>query len=109
LCAQERFLLSHHDSFALLFPILVFHLSRRDPLVLLAASNQGDRRRNLLGSSKKGHKNNQAAQSIDQSKFFGGGINQGQAGKLKRIGFLSSFCEAACGPFLLQSHIPVSW
>jgi hypothetical protein len=48
---------------------------------LRAASTQ-DRRRSLLGSSgKKGKKNNQAAQAIDQSKFpFGGGIQQGQAG-----------------------------
>jgi hypothetical protein len=41
--------------------------------------------RSLLGFSgggKKGHKNNQAAQAIDQSKFFGGGINQGQAGEV---------------------------
>jgi hypothetical protein len=42
-----------------------------------AAANQG---RNLLGV-KKGKRNNQAAQATDQSKFFGGGINQGQAGK----------------------------
>jgi hypothetical protein len=50
---------------------------------LRTASSQGNRR-SLLGSSgggKKGHKNNQAAQAIDQSKFpFGGGIQQGQAG-----------------------------
>jgi hypothetical protein len=44
---------------------------------LYAASNQ-DKRRNLL-ASKKGKKNNQAAQAIDQSKFFSGGIQQGQA------------------------------
>jgi hypothetical protein len=50
-------------------------------LLPCAAANQGERR--LLGFSggRKGKKNNQAAQAIDQSKFFGGGINQGQAGK----------------------------
>jgi hypothetical protein len=51
-----------------------FHLFR-------AASNQGNRR-SLLGekrTGKKGKKNNQAAQAIDQSKLFGGGIQQGQA------------------------------
>jgi hypothetical protein len=49
-----------------------------DPTLLHAASNQDGKRRHLLGA-KKGKKNNQAAQAIDQSKFFGGGINQGQA------------------------------
>jgi hypothetical protein len=41
-----------------------------------AAANQGGR--SLLGVSggKKGKKNNQAAHAIDQSNFFGGGINQ---------------------------------
>jgi hypothetical protein len=36
--------------------------------------------RSLL-ASKRGKKNNQAAQAIEQSKLFGGGINQGQAGE----------------------------
>jgi hypothetical protein len=54
------------------------------PILVFAASNQ-DKRRNLLGFFG-GKKNNQAAQAIDQSKFpFGGGINQGQAGKLVNI------------------------
>jgi hypothetical protein len=35
---------------------------------------------------KKGKKNNQAAQAIDQSKFFSGGINQGQAGERCSLG-----------------------
>jgi hypothetical protein len=39
-----------------------------------AASNQGD-------GFGAGGANNQAAQAIDQSGLFGGGINQGQAGK----------------------------
>jgi hypothetical protein len=36
--------------------------------------------RSLL-AKKKGQKNNQAAQAIDQSKLFSGGIKQAQAGE----------------------------
>jgi hypothetical protein len=58
--------------------------------LLFAASNQ-ENRRSLLAEKKefrekKGKKNNQAAQAIDQSKFFGGGINQGQAGEDSSLG-----------------------
>jgi hypothetical protein len=75
---------------------------------LHAASNQGDRRRDLLWSPKKGKKNNQAAQAIDQSKFFGGGINQGQAGKLERIGFPSMVLRSSVPDlFAAPSHVPV--
>jgi hypothetical protein len=51
-----------------------------------AASIQG---RRLLAEKRKGKKNNQAAQAIDQSKWpFGGGINQAQTGEKRRPGRL---------------------
>jgi hypothetical protein len=50
--------------------------SLRSCISLGAAANQGG---DAFGD---GAANNQAAQAIDQSGLFGGGINQGQAGEL---------------------------
>jgi hypothetical protein len=52
-------------------------------VLLLSASNQGGSRKLLedFRGKRKAPKNNQAAQAIEQSKRFGGGINQAQAGE----------------------------
>jgi hypothetical protein len=48
------------------------------PIRLQVSADEGASR--SLLASKRDKKNNQAAQAIEQSKLFGGGINQGQAG-----------------------------
>jgi hypothetical protein len=56
-----------------------------------AASTQGGR--SLLAEKRaekrKAPKNNQAAQAIDQFKFFSEGINQGQAGEQRILARLA--------------------